>query len=49
VPELDAWVPATITLRIFEKNLMSLENVYTYANFRRFEPARSTAGASGKN
>jgi hypothetical protein len=33
-PPLDAWLPSTITVRVFEKGHMVLESVYTYSNFR---------------
>ncbi|MCL5288043.1 MAG: hypothetical protein M1453_08645 [Acidobacteria bacterium] len=33
-PSLDAWLPATITVRVFEKGHMVLESVYAYSNFR---------------
>jgi hypothetical protein len=33
--ELGAWVPQGVTVRVFEKGHLALQNIYTYANFRR--------------
>ncbi len=31
---LDAWLPSTITVRVFEKGRIVLQSVYSYSNFR---------------
>jgi len=36
--ELNAWVVQSITVRIFEKGRLVMQNVYVYSNFRRFGP-----------
>jgi hypothetical protein len=43
--ELGAWVPAAVTVRVFEKGRLTLENVYSYSNFRRLRAEQS--GGSG--
>jgi hypothetical protein len=31
---LDAWLPASITVRVVEKGRIAMESVYEYSNFR---------------
>ena len=39
---LNAWVVETVTIRIFEKGRLVMQNIYGYSNFRRFAPAGGT-------
>jgi hypothetical protein len=43
---LDAWLPSTITVRIFEKGHIVLESAYTYSNFRALPSEPRAASAS---
>jgi hypothetical protein len=43
---LDAWLPSTITVRVFEKGHIVLESVYSYSNFRSLPSDPRTASAS---
>lgn len=45
-PPLDAWLPSTITVRVFEKGHLVLESVYSYSNFRSLPSDRPADSAS---
>jgi hypothetical protein len=42
--ELNAWVPASVIVRILEKGRMALENNYSYSNFRHMSTERVVGG-----
>ena len=46
-PELDLWLPSTITVRVFEKGRLELESTYSYSNFRSL-PADARAASNSK-
>ncbi len=46
VPPLDAWLPSTITVRVFEKGRLALESIYAYSNFRSLPSDPRAASAS---
>jgi hypothetical protein len=43
--EIGAWAPSNITVRVFEKGRLALENSYSYSNFRRLGLGPSTAAS----
>lgn len=45
-PPLDAWLPSSITVRVFEKGHLVLESIYTYSNFRSLSSGPRAASAS---